>query len=213
TPPESQEAAASPPAQTPAPAAPPRSPQPTASYTYTRPPETPAPRQPSPPSSARPGTAAPPSAPRPPPGILSEGDLDDDEAIPEDALEFNPAAADVNKVFVEPPPNPEWTAATGTFKALVFKGEEPEPVDEIELDPDFLSSTSEMRKLKLGLSESDTDSHPKLEDNTPAAPASNAPTEPTRHRPATPPPQNRALPPPPAPTGSPTAGAQTFAPA
>jgi hypothetical protein len=48
--------------------------------------------------------------------------LDDDD-IPEDALEFNPDA-DVNQVFVEPPPNPEWTAATGTFKAIVLKSEE-----------------------------------------------------------------------------------------
>jgi len=236
TSPASQEPAASPPTPAQPSATPPRPPQPTASYTYTRPPETPAPRQPSSPSSARPTTPAPLSAPRPPPptGILSGGDLDDDEAIPEDALEFNPAAADVNKVFVEPPPNPEWTAATGTFKALVFKAEEPARADEIELDPDFLSSTSEMRKLKLGLSEDDSGSHPKLEDNTPAAPASSAPTEATRQRPATQPPQNRVAPlsgpahtPPthatpghmtsghaaPGHAGSPTAGAQTFAPA
>jgi predicted Zn finger-like uncharacterized protein len=73
--------------------------------------------------------AAPPApAPTPPPprpsldSIQAEGD--DDEPIPEDALEFNPAAADVNKVFVEPPPNPEWTAATGTFKAIVLQSEE-----------------------------------------------------------------------------------------
>jgi Protein of unknown function (DUF3426) len=161
-------------------------------------------------------------------------DLEDDDAIPEDALEFNPDA-DVNQVFVEPPPNPEWTAATGTFKAIVLKSEEaihgpapstpgsprrtplpsvpplstsapsatqplsaplastssapsipspPGPTslgsmtfesldlgqpssyslasgsiglsssfgeDEFELDPDFLSATAEMRKLKTGL--------------------------------------------------------------
>src|ERR1700732_138028 len=48
--------------------------------------------------------AAPPApAPTPPPprpsldSIQAEGD--DDEPIPEDALEFNPAAADVTKVF------------------------------------------------------------------------------------------------------------------
>jgi predicted Zn finger-like uncharacterized protein len=228
--PTSPEPPASTPPQTPAPAqtTPPRTPQPTASYTYTRPPETPAPRQSPPPSAARPATPAPPAAPRPPPGIPSGGDLDDDEAIPEGALEFNPNA-DVNKVFVEPPPNPEWTAATGTFKALVFKAEEPTRDDDIELDPDFLSSTNEMRKLKLGLPESDTGSHEKLEGNTAAAPASNAPHEPTRQRSATPPPQNRTHPQPgpthappahtapghapPAHTGAPTASAQTFAPA
>ena len=38
-------------------------------------------------------------------------------------MEFNPAAADVNQVFVEAPPNPEWTAATGTFKAIVLQSE------------------------------------------------------------------------------------------
>ena len=108
---------------------------------------------------------------------------DDDDAIPEDALEFNPDAADVNQVFVELPPNPEWTAATGTFKAIVLKSEEvfqgPPPSaagttipsspgsssitltssfgdDEFELDPDFLSATAEMRKLKTGLGDADT---------------------------------------------------------
>jgi hypothetical protein len=105
--------------------------------------------------------------------------------IPEDALEFNPAAADVNQVFVEPPPNPEWTAATGTFKALVLQSEvaaqtpvgsvtkprPPEPPttrikqgslngEEIELDADFLSSTAEMRRLQLNLGDADTGSRP-----------------------------------------------------
>jgi predicted Zn finger-like uncharacterized protein len=62
----------------------------------------------------------PPPAPTPLDSIEAEGD--DDEPIPETALEFNPGA-DVNKVFVEPPPNPEWTAATGSFKAIVLKNE------------------------------------------------------------------------------------------
>ena len=117
--------------------------------------------------------------------------LDDDE-IPEDALEFN-ADADVNQVFVEPPPNPEWTAATGTFKAIVLKSEETSAAppkapstsgpatralatgagagassqvfssefnstvreDEIELDADFLSATTEMRRLKTGIGDED----------------------------------------------------------
>jgi len=58
--------------------------------------------------------------------LPSELQLDDDDVIPEDALEFN-ADADVNQFFVEPPPNPEWTAATGTFKSIVLKSEEPTP--------------------------------------------------------------------------------------
>jgi len=198
------------------------------------------------PQQAPPPSPAPPSPsrlapPAPPPPL----ELDDDDAIPEDALEFN-ADADVNQVFVEPPPNPEWTAATGTFKAIVLKSEEvihgpapsaptpapaaaqsgvshspagaanragatsraastkqssadpnsmsrgsvgssstsqdtptfdsldlssPEPAslgaspiglsgsfgeDEFELDPDFLSATAEMRKLKTGLGDPDT---------------------------------------------------------
>src|SRR5262249_1818047 len=34
----------------------------------------------------------------------------------ETALEFNPDTTDVNSVFVQAAPNPEWTAATGSFK-------------------------------------------------------------------------------------------------
>ncbi|HYX73375.1 MAG TPA: MJ0042-type zinc finger domain-containing protein, partial [Steroidobacteraceae bacterium] len=41
-----------------------------------------------------------------------------EEPIPEGALEFNPDTTDVGAVFVEPPPNPQWTAATGSFKAM-----------------------------------------------------------------------------------------------
>src|ERR1700688_922614 len=67
---------------------------------------------------------APAATPPPQPSLDSiQAEGDDDEPIPEDALEFNPAAADVNKVFVEPPPNPEWTAATGSFKAIVLQSE------------------------------------------------------------------------------------------
>ncbi len=107
-------------------------------------------RPPTPPSAA-------PPASRPPPARF---DIDDDDSIPEDALEFNPAAADVNQVFVEPPPNPEWTAATGTFKSIILKSDESGQSAEIELDPDFLSSTAEMRKLKMGLGEADTAHRP-----------------------------------------------------
>ena len=131
--------------------------------------------------------SVPPQAP--PPGSLPiELQLDDDDAIPEDALEFN-ADADVNQFFVQPPPSPEWTAATGTFKAIILKSEEPTPPpnsgpgspkplaattplvakvdprhayppptefnskfedDDIELDADFLSATSEMQRLQTG---------------------------------------------------------------
>src|SRR5437016_8813711 len=50
-----------------------------------------------------------------------------DEPIPEGALEFNPQATDVSKVFVEATPTPQWTAATGSFKALILKSDETPP--------------------------------------------------------------------------------------
>ena len=53
----------------------------------------------------------------------------EEEPIPEDALEFNPATTDVSAVFVAPPPNPEWTAATGTFKAMIAA--KPPPAEEL----------------------------------------------------------------------------------
>lgn len=83
------------------------------------------PRAPSP-TPVQPFVSAPPQAPVPPPlrSLPVELQLDDDDAIPEDALEFN-ADADVNQFFVQPPPSPEWTAATGTFKSIVLKSEEP----------------------------------------------------------------------------------------
>jgi predicted Zn finger-like uncharacterized protein len=49
----------------------------------------------------------------------------EEEPIPEDALEFNPATTDVSAVFVAPPPDPEWTAATGTFKAMLAANQPP----------------------------------------------------------------------------------------
>src|SRR5271170_1853441 len=79
-------------------------------------PEKPAPRPP-PPAPAGPGARA--AAPSPTARVA------DEEAIPEDALEFNPATTDASSVFVAPAPNPEWTAATGSFKALVAANQEP----------------------------------------------------------------------------------------
>ena len=272
----------SPPSQpSPTPARPSPAGVPSASFTFTRPPDAPAPTarapqqtstprpatQPTPPPArpqqsagapprplppsatpTRPQQAAPtpPAAPPPPSRVTPPPpplDLEDEDSIPEDALEFN-ADADVNQVFVEPPPNPEWTAATGTFKAIVLKSEEvihgpapsapstPTPStsppstqlasiqlastqltstrpvstasapsipstpgvtsrtpmtfesldlgepsssslgsgaiglsssfgeDEFELDPDFLSATAEMRKLKTGLGDPDTGASP-----------------------------------------------------
>src|SRR2546430_15263146 len=50
-----------------------------------------------------------------------------DEPIPEGALEFNPQATDVSKLFIEATPTPQWTAATGSFKALILKSDETPP--------------------------------------------------------------------------------------
>ena len=75
-----------------------------------------------------------------------------EEPIPEDALEFNPATTDVGAVFVEPPPNPQWTAATGSFNAMRAASQAPgteapaEPASEpresqvdVEIDTAFLA--------------------------------------------------------------------------
>ncbi|TLY99600.1 MAG: DUF3426 domain-containing protein [Gammaproteobacteria bacterium] len=56
--------------------------------------------------------------------------MTDEDAIPEDALEFDPTTTDVASVFVEPPPNPLWTAATGTFKAMVAANQEAAPAQQ-----------------------------------------------------------------------------------
>jgi predicted Zn finger-like uncharacterized protein len=108
------------------------------------------------PAPSRPGRTPPPSAP----------ESVDEDSIPESALEFNPDATDVTKVFVEPPPNPQWTAATGTFKAIVLQSEETtdadaddrseraahapatqdtdEPLD-VEIDPEMIVSAAATR--------------------------------------------------------------------
>ena len=49
----------------------------------------------------------------------------DEEAVSEDALEFNPETTDAASVFVAASPSAEWTAATGSFKALVAANQEP----------------------------------------------------------------------------------------
>jgi predicted Zn finger-like uncharacterized protein len=67
------------------------------------------------------------------------------EAIPEEALEFNPATTNAESVFVQPRPDPQWEAATGSFKAMVAANQEPllptEPdgLVEVEIDSGFLA--------------------------------------------------------------------------
>jgi len=77
----------------------------------------PGPQEPaSTPAAARPRAA---SHLAPPPPAAEE------ESIPEDALEFDPETTDAASVFVAASPTPEWTAATGSFKALVAANQEP----------------------------------------------------------------------------------------
>ena len=73
--------------------------------------------------SAKPETAAAEDrgAPPAPAGSVEE------ERIPESALEFDPSTADVGAVFFEPPPDPAWTAATGTFKAMIAQAQAATP--------------------------------------------------------------------------------------
>jgi predicted Zn finger-like uncharacterized protein len=74
-----------------------------------------------------------PEAALPEESVASQGD-DDDDAIPDDALEFDPTRTDLSAVFVDPPPNPQWTAATGSFKAMIAAKEEPAAAVELERD-------------------------------------------------------------------------------
>jgi hypothetical protein len=97
----------------------------------------------------------------------------DDDSIPEEDLEFNPDATDLNKVFVEQPPSPQFTAATGTFKAIRLEaqdsaraeeplartderaapaGEQFDPTDtqvDVEIDPDLLASMAQLTSNRL----------------------------------------------------------------
>lgn len=107
---------------------------------------------------AGPGTEAPQAAaaepastaPRPPgasahPDAAAATGAESEEAIPEDALEFDPTTTDVNSVFVQPPPDPQWAAATGSFRALVAANQDtghelPDSQVDVEIDADFLAS-------------------------------------------------------------------------
>jgi predicted Zn finger-like uncharacterized protein len=86
-----------------------------------------------------PPSAAPPPPPPPPAA-------EDPESVPEEALEFNPDKTDAASVFVQPKPDPQWAAATGTFKAMVAANQEPvlelEPEEplEVEVDASFLAT-------------------------------------------------------------------------
>src|ERR1700733_10199832 len=81
-------------------------------------------------SAAEPGPAAAEAAGAQPPHEPAGGTAEtsavasETEGIPEAALEFNPARIDVTALFVEPAPDPQWTAATGSFKAMIAGNQE-----------------------------------------------------------------------------------------
>jgi predicted Zn finger-like uncharacterized protein len=117
-----------------------------------------------------PSTSALRKAAQPPP---SEPKRYDDDSIPEEDLEFNPDATDLNKVFVEQPPSPRFTAATGTFKAIRLEAQDSaraadqlartddrttppserfDPTDtqvDVEIDPDLLASVTQLTSNRL----------------------------------------------------------------
>jgi len=70
----------------------------------------------------------------------------DIDVIPEEALEFNPSTTDAESVFVQPRPDPQWEAATGSFKAMVAANQdpvlelEPDGLVEVEIDSGFLAA-------------------------------------------------------------------------
>ena len=75
----------------------------------------------------------------------ASGEATEEEAVPDDALEFDPSRTDVTSVFVEQLPDPSWTAATGSFKAMVAANQESaagqrDAQVEVEIDADFLAA-------------------------------------------------------------------------
>ena len=167
---------------------------------------------------------APPPAPpdAPPQSVI------DEDAIPEDALEFDPSKTDAASVFVEPPPNPQWTAATGTFKAMIAANQEAAPAQDpdskqdsdsqidVEIDPELLASI-----LHIDLAEPPAPPQapqPAAREATPRKaprPAAREATPQKAPRPAareTPPPAPRETPPPAARQATPPAGPAPEAP-
>jgi predicted Zn finger-like uncharacterized protein len=126
-----------------------------------------------------------PAAPHQQPQRSAPPAAEDDEAAPEYTLEFDPETTDAASLFVVAAPSPEWTAATGSFKALVTPEEppaasapEPKAQDtdedfEVELDAALLSDIVQSELVV---------EKPVLPRETPAPAA--APPEPAAPRPA-----------------------------
>ena len=166
--------------------------------------------------------------PAPPPPSSEPKRYDDDTVIPEEDLEFNPDSTDLNKVFVEQPPSPQFTAATGTFKAIRLEAQDParsastdereipqeqpfDPVDtqvDVEIDPDLLATMAQLtsnrlERLNPTLPEPEA-RRPSQSSSTPlhthSHPSSHAPAQPPSQAPTSSTGTHRALQPPKAPT-------------
>lgn len=122
-----------------------------------------------------------------------------DDDLTDDALEFDPTRTDAAAVFVEPPPNPEWTAATGSFKARLAGQEPPRgqrheapaggQVD-VEIDADLLASMLEDASGRPPATESQTP--PPAAAPAPASTPAPAPRQVASRTAATPAPERRA---------------------
>jgi predicted Zn finger-like uncharacterized protein len=115
-------------------------------------------------------SAAPPAAPASPPSPASTAttpaaDPAEEPAVPESALEFNAATTDVNSVFVVPPPDPQWTAVTGSFRALVAANQDAaaraaDPDVEVEIDAAFLASMLSDQEARSAVARSEAPTVP-----------------------------------------------------
>ena len=164
---------------------------------------------------------------RPPEAETPELPATAEEPFSEDSLEFDPETTDVGAVFVQPPPNPQWTAATGSFKAMRAASREPTreesatpaPSDsqlDVEIDAAYLAEMlrEPARADSAGPPSQPVTSQPAISQaaisqaaTSQAAPSQAMPSEPSvAEPPRAPPPQHRApLPrPPPASAQQPT---------
>jgi predicted Zn finger-like uncharacterized protein len=114
----------------------------------------------SPPSEPTPPRTPPPASPVPvqaPEAKAPPQSVTDEDAIPADALEFDPTKTDVSSVFVEPPPNPQWTAATGTFKAMIAANQEAAQAPEANAPPQSVTDEDAIPADALEFDPSKTD--------------------------------------------------------
>lgn len=156
-------------------------------------------------------TPAPPAPPAPSPAPpepvppQAEPSPSAQAALPEEALEFDPATTDLNSVFVQAPPDPAWTAATGSFKALIAANQEATPDEllpdsqvDVEIDAAFLAS---MLRSESGPAQPPSDPAPTAAAAPAAPPADKGPPRaeeraglPARTAPAARPPPRPAAP-------------------